>query len=332
MRAGRLLKLLMTLQTHDKVTATELAQVCETSVRTVYRDIDALSEMGVPVYSEQGVQGGYRLLNGYRTRLNGLSTEEAETLFLAGLTGPAQKMGLQSTLADAQLKLMTALPEGMRQEASRLQSRFLLDAPNWFSDDEKAEHLPQLMTAVLEQRLVSMSYQSWKGVRQREAQPLGVVLKGGQWYLVAQVGADIRTYRVSRIESLELTDAAFERPASFNLTEFWQASLRRMEALQFPVMADIRLSATGVKIMDFLCTSYVIDHTTVEPADATGWHRATMPVGNPSHGCGELLRFGAELEVIGPPQLRLAMERLVSHLAQRYRSSGFAAGGEPLAE
>ncbi len=319
MRAGRLLKLLMSLQTHDKVTARELAQTCETSVRTVYRDIDALSEMGVPVYSEQGVQGGYRLLNGYRTRLNGLSAQEAETLFLAGLSGPAQKMGLQSTLADAQLKLMTALPESMRQEAGRLQSRFLLDAPNWFSDDEKAEHLPQLMTAVLEQRLVSMSYQSWKGVRQRETQPLGVVLKGGQWYLVAQVEADIRTYRVSRIESLELKSEAFERPTDFTLTEFWQASLRRMEALQFPVMAEVRLTGTGVKIMEFLCASYVIDHTTIEPADETGWHRARMPVGNPPHGCAELLRFGAEMEVIGPADLRLSMEALVSQLAQRYQ-------------
>lgn len=322
MRAGRLLKLLMTLQTHDKVTARELAETCETSVRTVYRDIDALSAMGVPVYSEQGVQGGYRLLNGYRTRLNGLSAEEAETLFLAGLTGPAQKMGLQSTLADAQLKLMTALPEGMRQEAGRLQSRFLLDAPNWFSDDEKAEHLPQLMKAVLEQRLVHMAYQSWKGVRQREARPLGVVLKGGQWYLVALVEGDIRTYRVSRIESLEVMEAGFERPADFNLTEFWQASLRRVEAMQFPVMAEVRLSGTGVKIMEFLCASYVIDHTRLEPADETGWHRATMPVGNPPHGCAELLRFGAELDLTGPPDLRLAMENLVSHLAQRYLSPG----------
>lgn len=320
MRAGRLLKLLMTLQTHDKVTATELAQVCETSVRTVYRDIDALSEMGVPVYSEQGVQGGYRLLNGYRTRLNGLSAQEAETLFLAGLSGPAQKMGLQATLADAQLKLMTALPENMRQEADRLQSRFLLDAPNWFSDDEKAEHLPQLMTAVLEQRLVGMAYQSWKGVRQREAQPLGVVLKGGQWYLVARVEGDIRTYRVSRVESLELKSEGFDRPANFNLAEFWQASLRRMERLQFPVMAEVRLSKVGVRVMEFLCSSYVIDHTTLEPADETGWHRASMPVGKPPHGCSELLPFGAEIEVMGPPELRLAMENLIAQLADRYGS------------
>lgn len=319
MRAGRLLKLLMMLQTHDKVTARELADACETSVRTVYRDIDALSEMGVPVYSEQGVQGGYRLLHGYRTRLNGLSAREAETLFLAGLSGPAEKMGLHSTLADAQLKLMTALPENMRREADRLQSRFLLDAPNWFSDDENAEHLPALMTAVLEQRLVEMTYQSWKGKRQRQAQPLGVVLKGGQWYLVAKVESDIRTYRVSRIETLALTAEEFERPADFNLSEFWQASLRRLEALQFPVMAEVRLTGLGVRIMEFVCASHVMAHATIEPADDTGWHRARFPAGRPPHGCSDLLRFGAEIEVVGPAELRSAMKAMVSQLAGYYQ-------------
>jgi predicted DNA-binding transcriptional regulator YafY len=213
---------------------------------------------------------------------------------------------------------MTALPESMRLEADRLQSRFLLDAPNWFSDDEDAEHLPEIMTAVLEQRQLVMSYQSWKGVRQREAQPLGVVLKGGQWYLVARVETDVRTYRVSRIESLELLDDGFERPGDFRLAEFWQASLRRMETLQFPVTARVRISELGIKIMEFVCASYVIDNTVIEPADETGWHLATMPVGNPSHGCGELLRFGTELQVLEPPELRTAMEALVAKLAAQY--------------
>ncbi len=319
MRASRLLKLLMTLQSHEKVTARELAEACETSVRTVYRDIDALSEMGVPVYSERGVEGGYRLLHGYRTRLNGLSAKEAETLFLAGLSGPAQKMGLQSTLADAQLKLMTALPESMRHEADRLQSRFLLDAPNWFADDEKADHLPELMTAVLEQRRVDMVYRSWKGIRERRAEPLGVVLKGGQWYLVATVEGDARTYRVSRVESLVLTDEHFDRPADFRLSEFWQASLRRMESLQYPLLAEVRLTPLGVQIMEFICAPYVIAHATIEPLGEDGRHVAHLPVGNPPHGVSDLLRFGAELEVIGPPEVRLAMQGVTTQLAERYR-------------
>ncbi|MCW4630331.1 MULTISPECIES: helix-turn-helix transcriptional regulator [Marinomonas] len=319
MRASRILKLLMTLQTHEKVTARTLADICETSVRTVYRDIDALSAIGVPVYSEQGVQGGYRLLHGYRTRLNGLSAKEAETLFLAGLAGPAQKMGLEATLADAQLKLKAALPDTVRHEAERLQSRFLLDTPNWFSDDEKAEHLPQLMTAVLEQRKIVMRYQSWKGKSERQANPLGVVLKGGQWYLIAQVDQDIRTYRASRIDTLTLSSDTFERPDDFNLVAFWQASLRRVEAIQFPLIAEVRITALGVKIMEFICASYVIKNAKIEPMDESGWHRAHIPVGEASHGCYELLRFGPELEVIGPPELRAEMEKMVSSLARLYQ-------------
>ncbi|MBJ7553961.1 helix-turn-helix transcriptional regulator [Marinomonas spartinae] len=319
MRASRILKLLMMLQSHEKVTARALADACETSIRTVYRDIEALSAIGVPVYSEQGVQGGYRLLHGYRTRLNGLSANEAEILFLAGLSGPAQKMGLDTTLADAQLKLKAALPEDLRHEADRLQSRFLLDAPNWFFDDEKVAYLPKLMTAVLEQRLIVMQYQSWKGEIKRQLQPLGIVLKGGQWYLIAKVDRDIRTYRVSRIELLTLLDENFERPKDFNLVAFWQDSLRRMETLQFPIIAEVRLTALGVKIMQHVCSSYAVNQATIEPVDDSGWHRARFPVGDTPYGCTELLRFGAELEVLGPPKLRLAMEELVSSLATLYR-------------
>ncbi|SHE92735.1 Predicted DNA-binding transcriptional regulator YafY, contains an HTH and WYL domains [Marinomonas polaris DSM 16579] len=319
MRASRILKMLMMLQTHEKVTAAELADACETSIRTVYRDIEALSAIGVPVYSEQGVQGGYRLLQGYRTRLNGLSAKEAETLFLAGLSGPAQKMGIDTLLADAQLKLKAALPENIRPEIDRLQSRFLLDAPNWFSDDEKVTYLPDLMTAVLEQRCVVMQYQSWKGEINRQLQPLGIVLKGGQWYLLAQVEKDVRTYRVSRIESLTLLDEVFERPKDFNLAAFWQDSLRRMETIQFPIIAEVRLTVLGLKIMQYVCSSYAVNQAQIEPMDESGWHRARFPVGESVHGCAELLRFGAELEVIGPPELRAEMEKMVSSLARLYQ-------------
>ncbi|MGO2510401.1 helix-turn-helix transcriptional regulator [Marinomonas polaris] len=319
MRASRILKMLMMLQTHEKVTAAELADACETSIRTVYRDIEALSAIGVPVYSEQGVQGGYRLLQGYRTRLNGLSAKEAETLFLAGLSGPAQKMGIDTLLADAQLKLKVALPENIRPEIDRLQSRFLLDAPNWFSDDEKVTYLPDLMTAVLEQRCVVMQYQSWKGEINRQLQPLGIVLKGGQWYLLAQVEKDVRTYRVSRIESLTLLDEVFERPKDFNLAAFWQDSLRRMETIQFPIIAEVRLTVLGLKIMQYVCSSYAVNQAQIEPMDESGWHRARFPVGESVHGCAELLRFGAELEVIGPPELRAEMEKMVSSLARLYQ-------------
>lgn len=319
MRAGRLLKLLMMLQTHAKVTAGELANACETSVRTIYRDIDALSDMGVPVYSERGMEGGYRLLDGYRTRLNGLSAKEAEALFLAGLPGPAKDMGLQSTLADAQLKLQTALPEKLRPGADRLQSRFLLDAPNWFSDEEKSDCLPDLMEAILSQHRLQVRYQSWKGERERMLEPLGIVLKGGVWYLVARVDDSFRTYRVSRIQSLTVLDERFDRPASFQLAEYWQASLRQLEEKQFPVEAEVRLTKLGMKILSFVCAPYALSHAVIDPPDNDGWTRVRLPIARIPYGCSDLLRFGAELEVLGPPEVREAMATLIERMALSYQ-------------
>ena len=319
MRAGRLLKLLMTLQTRDKVTARELADACETSVRTVYRDIDALSEMGVPVYSERGSDGGYRLLDGYRTRLNGVSAREAEALFLAGIPGPAREMGLYPTLADAQLKLQAALPERLRQGADRLQSRFLLDAPNWFADEEKADCLPNLMHAVLEQYRIEMVYQSWKGNRERCVEPLGVVLKGGAWYMVAQRDAVPRTYKVSRIRSMAVLEEHFERPDAFQLADYWLESQRELEEKQYPILAEIRLSELGMKILPHACTPHALEKTTIESPDEDGWCRVQLPIVHLPAGCYELLRLGAEVDVLGPPELREQMARMIERMARHYR-------------
>ncbi|MBJ7552109.1 helix-turn-helix transcriptional regulator [Marinomonas ostreistagni] len=320
MRASRLLKLLMVLQARDKMNATELALHCETSIRTVYRDIESLSAMGIPVYSERGVEGGYRLLHGYRTRLNGLSAKEAETLFLAGLSDQAETMGLASSLADAQVKLMSALPEALRHDAERMQNRFLLDAPNWFSGNEQVEYLPDLMTAAREQCCVDITYQRWQGIRQRRVLPLGIVLKGGQWYLVAMVGPDTRTYRVARILSLALTEETFERPENFSLTEFWQTNLQRMASLQYPLLADVRLTPQGIKLMEQVCTPYVMTHADIDPVAVDGWYSARLPIGNPPYGCYDLLRFGPEIEVIGPTEVRQVMLKLTTSMAQQYSS------------
>src|SRR5690349_18289856 len=141
MRASWLLSILTTLQARGQVTAPALAETCEVSVRTIYRDIDALAAAGVPVYADRGAEGGYRLLDGYRVRLNGFSPPEAEALFLSGLPGPAAALGLDAAMVAAQNKLMAALPENLRQNAGRMQERFHLDAPGWFGETEEPKHL-----------------------------------------------------------------------------------------------------------------------------------------------------------------------------------------------
>ena len=173
MRASRLFSILTTLQARGQVTAPELAEACEVSVRTIYRDIDALAAAGVPVYADRGAEGGYRLLDGYRVRLNGLSQGEAEALFMAGLPGPAAALGLDAAMMAAQTKLMAALPEHLRPNANRLQQRFHLDAPNWFGETEEPKHLRAIAGAVLSENLSRSATRAGRprsgGARRRSA-------------------------------------------------------------------------------------------------------------------------------------------------------------------
>ena len=319
MRASRLISILTTLQARRRVTAQALADECEVSLRTIYRDIDALSAAGIPVYSERGSDGGYRLLDGYRTRLNGLSAREAEALFLTGLSGPAADLGLGAVMAAAQLKLVVALPAELRAGAERMQARFHLDAPAWFAEPEKLAILPLVAGAVWEQRRISIRYRSWKAEKQRIVEPLGLVLKSGAWYLVGQVDGDARTYRISRILDLTVLDESFERPAAFDLAAYWHAGMRRLEADLHRNQAIVRLSPWGVTMLGVFTSPFAHAAAEIESAaDPEGWRRVTLPVGSIREACVNLLRFGADAEVLEPPELRAKMAEISASLGKIY--------------
>jgi predicted DNA-binding transcriptional regulator YafY len=327
MRASRLLSILTTLQARGQVTAPELADACEVSVRTIYRDIDALAAAGIPVYADRGAEGGYRLLDGYRVRLNGLSPPEAEALFLAALPGPAAALGLDAAMMAAQNKLIAALPANLRQRAGRIQERFHLDAPGWFGEAEEPEHLRAIAGALLRETFIRIRYQSWRAEKQRRVAPLGLVLKGGNWYLAGEVDGSVRTYRVARVLDCKALDERFERSADFDLAGYWQAATLRLEAELHPNVATVRLSPLGIKLLDALSQPYVKARTRLEEtADATGWRIARIPVGKTIwHAAAELLRLGAEAEVLEPAELRDKMVELTRAMAARYRPSQDAA-------
>jgi predicted DNA-binding transcriptional regulator YafY len=180
-RASRLVSILLLLQTRDRMTAQELADELEVSVRTIYRDIESLSAAGVPLYGEAGHDGGYQLLNGYRTRLTGLTAGEAESLFLTGIPTAAADLGLGATVTAAQLKLMAALPPELRDRAGRIAERFHLDAPSWYRDSDDTPHLNTVAAAVWNQQTVKMHYMRWAEPYEitRVVQPHGLVLKAG---------------------------------------------------------------------------------------------------------------------------------------------------------
>jgi predicted DNA-binding transcriptional regulator YafY len=322
MRASRLINILTTLQARGLVTAETLAEENEVSVRTIYRDIDALSLAGIPVYSERGSDGGYRLLDGYRVRLNGLSQAEAEAMFLSGLPGAAADLGLGSLMAGAQKKLTAALPEELRQSAAKMQAKFHLDAPTWFGENEQPLHLQAIADAVWNSKRIRMRYRAWKSEKNREAEPLGVVLMGGAWYMAAKVEENVRTYRIARILDLVVTEDRFERPGDFDLAGYWTENTLRLERELHPNTATLRVSRWGLRLLEHISPSYVRARmeTEKDERDEDRWI-VTLPCGQAQHAISEFLRLGAEAEVLAPDTLREAMRDTLERLSGFYGRS-----------
>ncbi|MER5639053.1 WYL domain-containing protein [Kitasatospora sp. NPDC002227] len=319
MRADRLLSLLLLLQNRGRMTARELAAELEVSVRTVHRDVEALGAAGVPVLADRGPAGGFRLLDGYRTRLTGLTSEEARSLALAGMPGPAAELGLGAGLATARLKLEAALPPALAERTRELEGRFHLDAPAWFREADQVPHLAAVAGAVWEQRVLRVHYRRWKGEVRRELQPLGVVLKGGIWYLVAGVADSLRTYRIARLVEVEVLAAGFERPAGFDLAAYWAESSRRLEEMRRQGVARVRLSPSAQRLLPARFGAEGSRALEVAgPPDAAGWVETDLSVEALPVAVGDLLAFGPEAEVLGPPELRAAMATAVAGLAGVY--------------
>lgn len=322
MRASRLINILTTLQAKGLVTAEALAEENDVSVRTIYRDVDALSLSGIPVYSERGSDGGYRLLDGYRVRLNGLTPAEAEAMFLSGIPGAAADLGLGSLMAGAQKKLTAALPEDLRESAHRIQSKFHLDAPAWLAEGEQPAYLQAIADAVWNSKRIRMRYRSWKAEKNRVAEPLGIVMKGGAWYLVARVNETPRTYRISRVLDLIVTEERFDWPRDFDLATYWTENTRRLEVELYPNRATIRLSAWGLKEIEHMAPPYVRANLEyIGEADDNGWRTVRLPVAHERMAVSEMLKLGTEAEVVEPPELKHAMRRAVEALTAVYAAA-----------
>jgi predicted DNA-binding transcriptional regulator YafY len=223
----------------------------------------------------------------------------------------------------AQTKLMAALPANLRPNAGRMQERFHLDAPSWFGEAEQPKHLRIIASAVLREKLIEIRYQSWRAEKRRRVAPLGLVLKGGSWYLAGNVDGSVRTYRVARVLDCNVLEERCIRPADFDLAAYWQAATIRLEAEMHPNFATVRLSPFGIKLLNALSQPYVRTRTRIEEtSDAAGWRIAVVPIGKTVwHAAAELLRLGAEAEVLAPAELRNRMAELTRAMAARYRTA-----------
>ncbi|MGW0769403.1 helix-turn-helix transcriptional regulator [Streptomyces sp. NPDC002676] len=329
MRASRLLSVLLLLQTRGRMTAQQLADELEVSVRTVYRDMESLAAAGVPLYGDPGHDGGYRLLDGYRTRLTGLTRDEAEALFLSGLPGPAADLGLGTVLATAQLKLTAALPAELRDRADVIRQRFHLDTSAWYAASDPAPHLAAVTDAVWRQHRIRVRYRRWQAPQEvtRTLQPYGLVLKSGHWYVVAGRPDAVRTYRVSQILRIQVLQDRFDRPEDFDLAAHWRSWLDEFDAGRFQGEAVVRLSPQILERLPDLVEQAVAQaaQNSAGPLGPDGRVQVVIPIESVEHAAGTLLRLGAEAEVLAPTELRALMAQTIASLAETYRRPPSAA-------
>ncbi|MFI0236576.1 helix-turn-helix transcriptional regulator [Streptomyces sp. NPDC016845] len=315
MRAARLIKMVLLLQSRPSMTAAELARELEVSERTVTRDAQALSEAGVPVYADRGRVGGYRLIGGYRTRLTGLARGEAEALFLSGVPGALREMGLADAASAARLKVSAALTPSVRDASRTAAQRFHLDAPGWFQEPRTPELLPAVAEAVWGDRALRVAY-ARRDRRadpvERELEPYGLVLKAGVWYLAAAVrdgegsAGEQRVYRIDRFTSVEALDERFERDEEFDLPAFWAERAAEFARAILRAEVVVRLTADGVRQLPY-ATGTASAREAMEsagPADADGRVTVTLPVESEDVAYTQLMGLGPEAEVVAPASLR----------------------------
>jgi predicted DNA-binding transcriptional regulator YafY len=315
-----LVALLLHLQHRGGATATALAAELEVSVRTVYRDVAALQAAGVPLWTETGPGGGIRLVEGWRSRLDGLTADEAGVLFLAGAPGAAADLGVGTVLAAAQVKMLATLPPELRGRAARVRERFHLDAPGWFHYDEPLPHLATVAEAVWAERRVDVRYRRSDRVVDRRLDPLGLVLKAGTWYLVARHRDQVRTYRVSRIVDAATRVERFERPVDFDLGAWWAASSADFDRAIQRSRVRLRLAPRAARALP-----RHVDQTAARealaaagPADADGWVEVDLAVEAEDVALGQLMALAPDVEVLEPASLRAAFADVGARLLERH--------------
>jgi predicted DNA-binding transcriptional regulator YafY len=305
-RARRLVSFLLLLQTRGQLTAVELAAELEVSERTVQRDAQALADAGVPVVSVRGPAGGYRLERGYRTKLTGLDTLEAEALFV----GPAAELGLGRELAAARLKVLASLPSELQERAGRAAQLFHVDTKGWFREEDRVPHLPVIAGALWRGRRLDMRYREGPKVVSRRLDPLGLVLKAGVWYLLARRRGEERVYRVSRIVSARERAEPSRREPDFDLAAEWASRSEAFERSRPQIEVTVRVPRSRVR--------YLRGATIVEEGERPTVIARYEGLDSAYYG---LMGWGPAAEVLAPRELRERIAAAAAETAALYAAT-----------
>ncbi|MFD4629700.1 helix-turn-helix transcriptional regulator [Streptomyces sp. NPDC058284] len=321
MKSDRLLSILLLLQTRGRVPAHELAERLEVSVRTIYRDIEALSASGVPVYAERGRRGGIELLAGFRTDVTGLTADESRALFILAAQGAHAALGLDDALGSALRKVMAALPAPHRPAAELTSRRILVDASRWMRGPLPAVDLDVLQDAVFADRRLRLVYRHSGDPEATTytVDPYGLVCKAGVWYLVADRGGAPHLFRADRVLSATLTDDAVLRRAGVELADVWAVLKRRVE--DRPNGVEVTVRVRRVRLDRFLRLNSPAVTGWPEGADGSEWVTVRLAYGV----LGEakmLLPFADDVEVLSPPEACELLARTAASVTELYGPGG----------
>ncbi|GAA3476324.1 YafY family protein [Streptomyces yanii] len=318
MKSDRLLSILLLLQTRGLIPATELAERLDVSVRTIYRDIEALSASGVPVYAERGRHGGIALLPGFRTDVTGLTTDEARALFVLAARGAHAALGLDAALGSALRKVMAALPAPHRPAAELTSRRILVDPVRWMSGPQVTVDVAELHDAVFADRRLRLRYRhgGTDTARTYVVDPYGLVVKAGVWYLVADRDGTPQLFRADRIRQATATDDPVVRRPGVELSEVWEGLRRQVEERPGGVRLRVRVRGSRLDLFVRLHAGVLTGEPHPDP-DEGEWLFAELAV--PSvEWARSLLAFGPNLEVLSPPEARTVVARHAAAVTRLY--------------
>lgn len=323
MRSDRLLATLLTLQVRGRVTAPELAEQLEVSVRTVYRDVEALSSAGVPVYTEQGRNGGIVLLPGYRTDATGLTAGEARALFAFSGRGSLSDEASDRDLRSAFRKLLAALPEGQRSEAERAEQRILVEPRPWMRrGGEPMPTLPVVQQAVLGGQRIKMRYHASGRPEpgDYEVDPVGLVVKAGVWYLVGYRDGEPRMFRVGRIRSAEPAGPATLPPDAPSLVDLWDRMRARFEQPGGGVPVEVVVPTARAGMVMAACSHLLTDRPVRQPhPDRADHETLTLTFRSVDHAWWSLAALAEDVEVTAPAEVQERLVRVAEVTLARYR-------------
>jgi predicted DNA-binding transcriptional regulator YafY len=313
MKSDRLLSVLLLLQARGRATERELAERLEVSQRTIHRDLEALSAARVPVVALRGSQGGWELEKGWRTQVPGLDESELQALLMAqprALGHPRLRAAAESALN----KLMAALPAPLREQAAAVRERLHIDPAGWWDTGEDLSALPVVQDAVSRERKLSFDYVRADGEKSaRTADPLGLVVKGTTWYLVANTAKGMRTFRISRMATVTVLAAGFKRPARFDLAEHWRRSTESLQRQRGRYPVTLLLAEDRERRLAAHCKV-----TRVEDKQAMadpGWLALRADFDDIDQARFLVMGFGTRACVLDPPELRQQIRSEIVELA-----------------